>query len=165
MTRSVDEEILLLRHQVDELVRVLADRDATAFRPVEWGSLDREQANEEWQRLAGFVDWLVDHYGLAETIPACWYRHPPLLEELSALHAAWLGSYLDPAAPADAGIAWHDNLEKVLHRIREWDRTRLRRRNPPRRHPAPRRPAPVPRPGHVHPGGPGEPARPRHRRG
>ena len=123
MTRDLDEEVLLLRNQMDELIRSLAEREAFHFRPVEWGSLDRDQAREEWDRITEFADWLVERYGIAETVPACWYRHPPLLEELSALHAAWLGAYVDPDAVADAGVAWHDNLEKVLQRVREWDRT------------------------------------------
>lgn len=122
MTRSVEEDLLLLRRQVEGLVADLAARAATSFRPVEWRSLDRETAREEWQRLTEFVDRLTGRYGLTEAVPACWYRHPPLVEELSALHAAWLGAYLDPAAAADAGVAWHDNLDNVLERIREWDR-------------------------------------------
>lgn len=123
MTRNIEEEVLLLRTQLDELFATLADRDAMHFRPVEWDSLDRAQARDEWDRLIGFVDWLVGRYGVAETVPPCWYRHPAIVEELSALHAAWLGAYLDPHAPADAGVAWHDSLERVLQRLREWDRT------------------------------------------
>ena len=123
MTRSIEEDVLLLRTQLDELINTLADRDAMHFRPVEWDGLDQAQARDEWDRLIGFVDWLVDRYGVAETVPACWFRHTAMLEELSALHAAWLGAYLDPHAPADAGVAWHDSLERVLQRLREWDRT------------------------------------------
>lgn len=123
MTRDLHEEVLLLRNQMDDLIRSLAEREAFHFRPVEWGSLDRDQAREQWDRIAEFADWLVERYGIAETLPACWYRHPPLLEELSALHAAWLGAYVDPNAAADAGIAWHDSLGRVLQRVHEWDRT------------------------------------------
>jgi len=123
VTRNVEEELLLLRTQLDELFATLADRDTMHFRPVEWDSLDRADARDEWDRLVGFVDWLIDRYGVAETVPGCWYRHPAILEELSALHAAWLGAYLDPHAPADSGVAWHDSLERVLQRLREWDRT------------------------------------------
>jgi len=123
MTRSLEEDVLLLRAQLDQLVTSLADRETVQFRAVDWDSLDRVQAREEWERLLGFVDWLVDRYGIAETVPACWYRHTSMLEELSALHAAWLGAYLDPHALADAGVVWHDSLERVLLRLREWDRT------------------------------------------
>jgi hypothetical protein len=122
-TRSLAEEVEILRRQVDGLQQRFDDREGHEFPPVDWSSLDREQARDEWDRLTEFVDWLVQRYGLAETIPGCWYRHPPMLEELSALRTGWFGTYVDPTADADAGLAWHENLEKVLLRIREWDRT------------------------------------------
>lgn len=122
-TRSLAEEVEILRRQLDGLLQRFDDREAHEFPPVDWSSLDREQARDEWDRLTQFVDWLVHRYGLAETVPACWYRHPPMLEELSALRTGWFGAYVDPVADADAGLAWHENLEKVLLRIREWDRT------------------------------------------
>jgi hypothetical protein len=92
------------------------------FRPVDWDGLDQEQATRHWACLAGFVDEIVERYGLTETIPACWYAHPAMREELSALHIAWTAAYTDPRAPADAGLTWHDQLDRVLTRLREWDR-------------------------------------------
>ena len=123
MTASVSpEEFALLRAQVDYLLERLADADGLGASPVCWTALDREQARGEWAALAGWVDWLVDRYGLTERVPGCWYRHPPLLEELSALRCAWLGAYESPAArPAD-GVYWHDALDRVLARLAEWDR-------------------------------------------
>lgn len=122
-TRSLAEEVEILRRQMDGLQQRFDDREGHEFPPVDWSSLDREQARDEWDRLTEFVDWLVHRYGLAETVPACWYRHAPMLEELSALRTGWFGAYVDPMADADAGLAWHENLEKVLLRMREWDRT------------------------------------------
>jgi len=116
------EDIALLRAQVDYLLERLTDAEGLGVTPVAWCSLDREQAREEWAALAGWVDWLVDRYGIPERVPACWYRHAALLEELSALRAAWLGAYEAPnARPAD-GVAWHDMLDRVLVRVGEWDR-------------------------------------------
>ena len=119
---NVAEEVTLLRAQVDYLLERLADADGLGATPVAWCSLDREQAREEWAALVGWVDWLVDRYSLDDRIPDCWHRHPPILEELSALRAAWLGSYEAPNARASDGVAWHDMLDRVLDRIREWDR-------------------------------------------
>jgi hypothetical protein len=120
--RTLDEEVVLLRGEVEALKRWVADVEGLDIHPVDWSSLDREEAEEEWAQLTEFVDWLTDRYGIGETVPPCWFAHPPMLEELSALRAAWLGVYLNPTASADAGVGWHDNLEKVLLRIREWDR-------------------------------------------
>ena len=119
---NVAEELTLLRAQVDYLLERLADADGLGATPIAWCSLDREQAREEWAALAGWVDWMVDRYGLAEQIPTCWYRHPALLEELAALRTAWLGAYEAPNARASDGVAWHDMLDRVRVRVREWDR-------------------------------------------
>ena len=119
---NVAEEVTLLRAQVDYLLERLADAEGLGATPIAWCSLDREQAREEWAALAGWVDWLVDRYGLTERVAACWYRHAAVLEELSALRAGWLGAYEAPNARASDGVAWHDMLDRVLARIREWDR-------------------------------------------
>jgi hypothetical protein len=119
---SVAEDVALLRAQVDYLLERLADAEGLGATPIAWCSLDREQAREEWAALCGWVDWAVDRYGLTERVPACWYRHGAICEELSALRAAWLGAYEAPSARPSDGVAWHDMLERVLARVREWDR-------------------------------------------
>jgi len=119
---NVAEELTLLRAQVDYLLERLVDAEGLGATPIAWCSLDRDQAREEWAALAGWVDWLVDRYGLSERIPACWYRHGAVLEELAALRVAWLGAYESPNARASDGVAWHDMLDRVLIRMREWDR-------------------------------------------
>lgn len=43
--------------------------------------------------------------------------------ELSALCSAWVGTYLDPQARVGDGSAWHDILDRTLHRIDAWHRT------------------------------------------
>ena len=119
---NVAKELSLLRAQVDYLLERVVDADGLGATPVAWCSLDRDQAREEWAALAGWVDWLADRYNLGEQIPSCWYRHGAILEELSALRAAWLGCYESPNARASDGVAWHDMLDRVIVRIREWDR-------------------------------------------
>jgi hypothetical protein len=121
MSDPYREEIVLLRAQVNYLLERFADVEGLTARPVNWESLDADAAEEAWAMLAGWVDWLVDRYRLAETVPACWYTHHPVREELSALQVAWLGAYCDPAARASDGVAWHDMLERVLQRIRDHD--------------------------------------------
>ena len=119
---SVAEDVALLRAQVDYLLERLTDAEGLGATPIAWCSLDREQAREEWALLAGWVDWLIGRYGLAERIPGCWYRHGPMHEELSTLRVAWLGAYEAPNARPFDGVSWHDMLDRVLVRLREWDR-------------------------------------------
>ena len=111
-----------LRKQVDWLLDQ-ADAGAAAASPaLTWSALTAEQAEGAWAQLCGWVDWLTDRYGLEETLPGCWYRHGPLVEELAALRAAWLGAYTDPAATAREPADWHEVLDRTLERIRRWDR-------------------------------------------
>jgi hypothetical protein len=123
MELSLTDEVLLLRAQVDFLLERATDQPAMTQRPVDWTALDADAAAQHWQHLTSWVDWLREHYQLREAVPACWYAHPPLLEELSALQASWHGAYLDPDARAGDGSAWHDLLERTLQRLRGWDRT------------------------------------------
>jgi hypothetical protein len=122
-----------LRADVDHLI-ALVDPDPSAALAVvpaprartnvarAWHTLTATEAADAWQALTGWVDWLRDRYQLDETIPGCWYRHGPLVDELDALRAAWCAAYLDPnARPTDAGV-WLDQLDRTLIRIRQWDR-------------------------------------------
>lgn len=123
MYLSLEDEILLLREQVNYLLERLAEQPALSERPVNWAALDVQQAAEQWSLLVDWTDWLRDRYQLHERIPACWYAHGPLIEELSALRSAWLGALLDPHARLDDPARWHEQLEHCLERIREWDRS------------------------------------------
>lgn len=78
--------------------------------------------------LPSWVAWLLDRYGLAEVVPACWEQHAPIAEELKALHVAWVGAN-DPidGRPPDA-LLWHEALQRSIGRIREWDRAKCRTR-------------------------------------
>ena len=122
MSLSLEDEILLLRAQVDYLLERLAESPELAERPVDWAALDRKQAAEQWALLIGWTAWLRHRYQLHEYVPACWYAHGALVEELSALRSAWIGAYLDPhAAPGDPA-SWHDLLDRTRYRLRAWDR-------------------------------------------
>ena len=122
MSLSLQDEILLLRAQVDYLLERLAESPALTERPVNWATLDADQAAEQWGLLIDFTDWLRARYQLHESLPACWHAHGALVEELSALRSAWVSAYLDPqATPADPA-GWHDLLDRVRYRLRQWDR-------------------------------------------
>lgn len=123
MNLSHTDEIVLLRAQVDYLLERFADNPALGERPINWSALDVPQAAEQWGLLVDWVDWMRERYSIQEKVPACWYAHPPMLEELSALRSAWVGAYLDPQARAGDGSAWHDLLDRTLYRLKACDRT------------------------------------------
>ncbi len=49
-------------------------------------------------------------------VPPCWRQHQELVEELSALHLAWEGSFGLTAAH-DAPLLWHERFAKARARI------------------------------------------------
>jgi hypothetical protein len=126
-----------LRAQVEQLAAVMAplaaelagttpiggDRAASGGGPAWcWSTLTGEEAALAWATLIGWVDWLTTRYGLSEVVPGCWYRHGVLVEELTALRAAWNAAYTDPRARPSEPALWHDLLARALSRIRDWDR-------------------------------------------
>jgi hypothetical protein len=117
------DEIVLLRAQVDYLLERLADNPGLANRPVNWRDLNAREADEQWDVLVVWVLWLREHYGLQERVPACWFAHTPIREELSALRSVWVATFQDKQArPAD-GVTFHDALDRVVLRIGRWDRS------------------------------------------
>jgi hypothetical protein len=96
----------------------------SSTRPVAqvWRTLTSTEAARAWTTLTSWVDWLVARYQLDDTLPACWYRHGAIVDELDALRAAWAGSYLDGSAQLNYPALWLDLLARALARIRDWDR-------------------------------------------
>lgn len=67
-----------------------------------------------------WVGWLADRYRLDHRlVPDCWRQHPELVEELSALHLAWEGSF-SITASYDAPLLWHERFANSRVRISEW---------------------------------------------
>jgi hypothetical protein len=138
--RKITADLNQLREDVDYLT-ALAEPDLTAGTPSGtttgswpaapsapgvaahiWHNLTPTEAARAWQTLTGWVDWLTLRYALDDTIPSCWYRHGPIVDELDALRAAWTSAYPDPNAHPTAAIAWLEILNRTLARVREWDR-------------------------------------------
>jgi hypothetical protein len=100
-------------------VRAIQDSlQGGASRAVAWQLLDADAAEAVWRRLARWVGWLRGRYPLARQVPACWWRHPELVEELTALWLAWRQAYVAGSAPVTACMDWHDRwLPGLLRRI------------------------------------------------
>jgi hypothetical protein len=81
----------------------------------------RDDRAEALQSLGTWVDEVLRnrHPEMYNQLGSCWYQHPDILDELTALRAAWFAAYRDPAAPATAAIEWHDRwLPGAMRRCR-----------------------------------------------
>ncbi|HEY8588165.1 MAG TPA: hypothetical protein VIL55_01305 [Naasia sp.] len=88
-------------------------------RPVRWRDLPAERAAEEWDALRAWVEWVTARFDVPLTlIPTCWWKHPALVEELTALHTAWRAAYAD----TDTGfgpLMWLERWHTAKARMRE----------------------------------------------
>lgn len=107
--------------ELDPSTVITGLRPARAQISGDWEQMPPALAASAWQALTAWVDQLIDRYELHEHIPACWYRHGPLVEELHALHLAWYGAYGAPDATPTAPADWHNYLQAALTRTRNWD--------------------------------------------
>jgi hypothetical protein len=86
--------------------------------PWTWRNLPERKVAALFRELADWLAWLHSRYPVAETIPACWWRHPEVVEELTAAHAAWKATYQSPDASPYAPGEWHDRwLPGLEHRL------------------------------------------------
>jgi hypothetical protein len=105
-------------HELDAALQRLQDHTRPGVTAVAWQLLDARAAETVWRRLADWVGWLRGRYPLARQVPACWWRHPELVEELTALWLAWQEAYTESSVPATACMDWHDRwLPGLLRRI------------------------------------------------
>ena len=111
-------EIETLRQETREIAAIvgeLAQRRATAPAPPPapwWPDLPAGPEREEAvQNLGLWVDEVLRarHPEAYNELGTCWFQHPDILDELTALRAAWFAAYRDPGAPPMAPIEWHDH--------------------------------------------------------
>jgi hypothetical protein len=118
------EQVARLREDVDLLLLTRGDSAAprAAVPDASWQAMSPARAADAWAALIDWIDELVERYALDETIPTCWYAHGAVVEELHALHVAWLGAYSGRAGQPSDRAYWHELLARALGRIREWNR-------------------------------------------
>ncbi|OKJ02140.1 hypothetical protein AMK18_12060 [Streptomyces sp. CB01249] len=85
------------------------------------------------RELAIWVDWLRSAFELHNSIPQCWYRHPSVVEHLTALYVGWLRTYAgDQTAGRDLAEAdWINVLHNFTPRLRLAACTGGRHQEPP----------------------------------
>ncbi|WP_182262025.1 hypothetical protein [Rhodococcus sp. UFZ-B548] len=55
--------------------------------PADWRHLDQASSAALWLELREWVEWLRRRYDLGSEIKSCWFKHDPMVEELTA--AMW----------------------------------------------------------------------------
>ena len=70
--------------------------------------------------LCEWVDSLVVRYAsTGDWLRPCWWRHGFVVEELAALHVAWLAVFdAEQLSDPTAGVRWHEVAERCRERIR-----------------------------------------------
>jgi hypothetical protein len=89
-------------------------------RPIRWADLDDTTTAKKLVELAKWVHWLGNRYTLdSRELPADWWQHGALLEELSALKGAWDVAY-DQTQAASAAADWHMTFFNTRIRLKDW---------------------------------------------
>jgi hypothetical protein len=84
---------------------------------INWRTLPDDKAREAWEALRGWVEWFTVRYDIPlSTVPDCWYKHPALVEELSALRAAHTVSF-DSRDTGLGPVGFHERLSLALPRL------------------------------------------------
>ncbi|MGO1409971.1 MAG: DUF4913 domain-containing protein [Microbacterium sp.] len=118
---SIDELSQMLAEDPEFSDDALADRhgesDVMPSVIVNWREITDDDRPEACRNLADWVqNWLIPRYNVTvRTLPDCWWQHSDLVEELSALHTAWLVAFDE----GDAGygpIGWHERWNVALQR-------------------------------------------------
>src|SRR3954471_4499848 len=115
---EIAETVAQLRESLEALTE--GDRPGK-YRAWCWPDLNAAEAQRAWIEL---TDWLrvvlLPRY--PETVRVlfpCWYRHPSVLDSLTALYATWRAAYRSPKAPAVLAASWLDRwLPAALRQIR-----------------------------------------------
>jgi len=111
-----DQQIRQLQTDVGQLIGAVADllKSPPKEKPAPWNwkHLNGPAAAKLLTELRGWVDWYNDRYGVAvdSRIPGCWYRHGPVVEELTAVWIAWRAAYYGHQSPNDAPAYWHERI-------------------------------------------------------
>ena len=84
---------------------------------VNWRRLTDADARAAWNDLRAWVEWFVLRYRVPEsTVPACWWKHGHLVEELSALHISHTAAF-DASDAGFGPIGWHERLSLAMPRL------------------------------------------------
>jgi len=95
-----------------------------------WDHHGAEQRATDFTALVTWVEQFVATYHLARKVPACWLRHPGLVEELTALryyHQEVYEPLVDMVENDDSpGHRWPDDVGVNAREYNDWQEARWR---------------------------------------
>ncbi|MEW1639061.1 hypothetical protein AB0469_34020 [Streptomyces sp. NPDC093801] len=85
-----------------------------------WVAMQPAERRTRMRELGGWVDWLRTTFELHNTITHCWYRHPAVVEHLTALYTGWMRTYAGEEAPGRelAEADWINTLHALTPRLK-----------------------------------------------
>lgn len=89
----------------------------TATQRWVWAAMEPAERRERMRELAVWVAWLRKTFELHNQIPTCWYRHPPVVEHLTALYAGWLRTYTGDPGQGVTETDWINTLHGFAPRL------------------------------------------------
>jgi len=126
----IEDVIAALIEDLADRVEALEDMlKAVPDGPWAWAALDPVEKYALWQRLYVWVEWLEDRYirnisaQHTGSFAADWYRHPVVVELLTALMVAHISAYRkNESAPSFRLVEWHEQcLWPTLERINKYN--------------------------------------------
>lgn len=85
-----------------------------------WRQIPPHQQRDAWIGLRRWVDWLINEFRLpTQVIPACWYLHPDMTQELYAAMSMEYKAWEEAAPSLTPMMMWHPNLHAMIGRLRE----------------------------------------------
>lgn len=102
------------------------------LRPWLWRDLTAQEQMELWVQLGDFVGYLCTRYvqmAHGSRLASCWYRHPIVVEELTALMVAHEYAYGLPD-PSPSLVEYHErSLWPTLSRVQPYMKTCVQQRS------------------------------------
>ena len=101
-------------------IRPMPRRHFGPTEPIVWAFLKPEDDSNQIAELRLWVDWVRWRFTLDHrTIPDCWDRHGPIIEELAALYTAWEAAYTYSNDGTDP-LRWMAQFSVARERLHEW---------------------------------------------
>lgn len=126
LAERVDELHEQLSRVTSQVTALAAARKPRSERAWWWPGLDKQQAVEAWETLAGWAaECLLPRFPkYARTLRPCWRRHADVVDELTALRVLWFDAYNNPQARPIAAAEYRGRwVPGAMERIEESFRT------------------------------------------
>lgn len=81
-----------------------------------WADMESGEHAERLRELAGWVDWLIATHEVHNQVVPCWYRHPAVVEHLTALYLGWTRAYGDDAGGVSEAD-WINTLHALIPHV------------------------------------------------